>query len=84
MGGPKPPHDANAPSVELIANAGDGRAFIAFYRDAERAKHFKGQLKRNAERFHGSVERHGSVSIVWTRKPTTGVSRIEECAFAGI
>jgi hypothetical protein len=81
-GGPRAPGDRNAPDVELIVNDGGAMAFIGYYKEVERAKRFESDLRRNARRFNGSVERRGPVSVVWVRKPSPDERRrIEGCAF---
>jgi hypothetical protein len=84
VGGPKPSGDRNAPDVELIVsgNGGGPGAFLAFYEEVERAKRLESDLRRNAQRFDGSLQRRGSVSIVWVGNLSADDRRrIEGCAF---
>jgi hypothetical protein len=81
LGGPRSPGDRNAPDVELIVRGKGADAFLAFYKQVERARHYENDLRRNAKRINGSVERRGSVSVVWVRKPPAEARRIERCAF---
>lgn len=66
VGGPRPPGDRNAPDVELIVQNERAPTFIAFYRSVARANRYEREIRHNARRFNGSVDRHGAVTIVWT------------------
>jgi len=82
LGGPRPPHDANAPDVELVVNDRAPSPFIAFYRRLTRARHLEPMIRNGAARIHGaSVERHGAVTIFWpaSPEPKTG-AQIARCA----
>ena len=46
-------------------------AFVALYADPGRAKEHAPWIRRNARRFHGSVDRLGRVTIVWVKPPST-------------
>ena len=81
VGGPRSAGDRNAPDVELVVNGEGAGAFVGFYKQVERARRYESQLKRNARRFNGSVERRGPVSIVWVRKAPAESRRIERCVF---
>src|SRR6266516_5841342 len=84
VGGPRASGDRNAPDVELIVsgNSGGPGAFLAFYKKVKRAKRLESDLRRNAQRFNGSAERRGPVSIVWVGKLSADDRRrIEGCAF---
>ncbi len=80
VGGPRSPDDRNAPDVELVVSGGGADAFLAFYKKVERARRYASDLRRNARRINGSVERRGSVSVVWVQKPPAEARRIEGCA----
>jgi hypothetical protein len=85
LGGPRPPHNLNAPDVELIVNERPaGPTFLAFYRRVDRARRLEPMIQRRAARIHGaSVERHGTVTIFWSTKPAPDTrAQIERCAFA--
>jgi hypothetical protein len=80
-GGARPPGDTNAPNVELIASGPQAYAFLAFYDTAARAQKYAPMIRRNAKRFHGIVERHGKLTILWVRGgSTTDGSKIRNCA----
>src|SRR5258706_15166010 len=71
LGGPRPPGDANAPNVELIAGGRQAYAFLAFYDSSTRARKYAPMIRRNAQRFHGTLERHGKLTILWVRGSNT-------------
>ncbi|SRR6266480_446391 len=83
LGGPRPPHDANAPDVELIVNDRGPSPFIAFYRRLTRARQLEPMIRERAARIHGaSVERRGTVTIFWPASPEPKIrAQIERCAF---
>jgi hypothetical protein len=66
-GGPVPPegHGPGGPEGELILSD----ALIAFYTDPSTAKRAEPEVLHNARRFHGEVERRGTVTILWIQRP---------------
>ena len=74
--------DKNAPDYQLVIQrrrAGDG-AFIAFYADRARAERYASAIRRRAQRFgRSSVERRGTVTIVWVRLPQERRERVRDC-----
>ena len=74
--------DKNAPDYQLVIQrrrAGDG-AFIAFYADPARADRYAAAIGRRRRRFgRASVERRGSVTIVWVRLPQERRERVRDC-----
>jgi hypothetical protein len=61
---------APAPDEELIANDvrhGRVMVFAGYYDDEARASRLEPSIRRNARRFDGSVERHGTVTLLWVR-----------------
>jgi hypothetical protein len=75
--------DRNAPDDGLLAYSSGAHAEIAFYDDADRAARLEPELRANAKRFHGEVERAGRATIVWLTKPPPAVKmRVERCVFA--
>lgn len=61
----------NSPDGELIAGYLPSGALIAFYRDIKKAKGLEPAVLRNARRIHSQVERAGTVTILWLRRPST-------------
>jgi hypothetical protein len=83
VGGEPEPGDTDAPDAELIANdvrGGRGMVFIAYYDDEGRAERLEPSLRRNARRFDGFVERHGTLTLLWVRgeRSQTG-ERVRDC-----
>jgi hypothetical protein len=77
-GGPVFPSESQAPEGadgELIVGSGAGGAFIAFYRDASRAKRLEPDVAQNARRLGGQAERRGAVTVLWIRPPTSGLRK---------
>lgn len=75
------PGDANAPDIgELVIQNG---TFVAFYSDQARANRLADSVRKNAERLHGTITRHGRITVVYTRVApgSTGKpdARIEGC-----
>jgi hypothetical protein len=70
MGAERQPDDRDAPDEELIANDvrhGRVMVFAGYYDDEARASRLEPSIRRNARRFDGSVERHGTVTLLWVR-----------------
>ena len=61
----------NSPDGELIAGYLQNGALIAFYRDIKKAEGLGPAVLRNARRLHSHVERAGTVTILWVRRPST-------------
>jgi hypothetical protein len=79
-GGPVPPegHGPGGPEGELIVSD----ALIAFYIDPRTAKRAESEVRHNARSFHGEVERHDSVTIIWLQPPPKDLrSNVHECVF---
>ena len=66
------PSDRDAPDVELVVSGRAG-AFLAFYDELARAEQLDPELRENAERFDGDVERIDRVTIIFTKKPSDAV-----------
>jgi hypothetical protein len=69
-GAERSPDDADAPDEELIANdilRGRVMVLAAYYDDEDRAERYEPALRRNARTFDGSVERHGTLTLLWVR-----------------
>jgi hypothetical protein len=83
-GGPVfPQQSPSSPDGELIAGDRDGGAFIAFYTDASKAQRLEPDIRRNASRFRGLVERQGAVTVLWIHQPASSLRRaVLACAFA--
>jgi hypothetical protein len=68
--GERSPDDADAPDEELIANdilKGRVMVLAAYYDDEDRAERYEPALRRNARTFDGSVERYGTLTLLWVR-----------------
>jgi hypothetical protein len=83
VGGEPSRDDRDAPDAELIANdvrGGRVMVFIAYYDDEDRAERLEPSLRRNARRFDGSVERHGSLTLLWVRGERSQMGeRVRDC-----
>src|SRR5260221_9390088 len=80
VGGPRSAGDATAPNVELIATGRQAYAFLAFYDLSPRATKYARMIRSNAQRFHGTVERHGKLTILWVHGSKTPEGhRIRNC-----
>jgi hypothetical protein len=83
VGGEASKDDTDAPDAELIANdvrGGRVMVFIAYYDDEGRAERLAPSLRRNARRFNGLVERHGTLTLLWVdgeRRPMG--DRVRDC-----
>jgi hypothetical protein len=76
--------DTDAPDDGILAYSSGTHAEIAFYDDLDRAVRFESEIRANAKRFDGEVERVARATIVWLMKPSpTARTRIERCVFAG-
>ncbi len=80
---PSTPATPHSPDGELIAGAANtGGAFVAFYGTPDKAKRLEPEVRRNAARFGGQVERHGAVTVLWIHPPSsTARTTMEKCAF---
>jgi hypothetical protein len=80
VGGPASKGDTNAPNTELIVSAPGAGAFLAYYDDIGRADKLAVMIRRRARAFHGSLERHGHLTILWVRGANTpDAERIKAC-----
>jgi hypothetical protein len=83
VGGEPSRGDTDAPDAELIANdvrGGRVMVFIAYYDDEGRAERLEPSLRRNARRFDGFVERHGTVTLLWVRGELSPIAgRVRDC-----
>ena len=80
MGGVRAAGDANAPDTELVVGGPEMSLFLAYYDEEARAERYAPQLERNAQRFHGRVERHGKLTIVWVHGVDSAESeRVRRC-----
>ena len=61
----------NSPEDELIARYPPHGALIAFYRDIKKAERLEPAVLSNARRLHSQVERAGTLTILWMRRPST-------------
>jgi hypothetical protein len=80
QGGPVPPegHGPGGPEGELIVSD----ALIAFYIDSGTAKRAEPEVLHNARGFHGEVERHGAVTVLWLQPPPNDLrSSVHRCVF---
>jgi hypothetical protein len=73
----------NSPDGELIAGYLPNGAFIAFYRNVEKAERLEPAVLRNARRLHSQIERAGAVTIVWVRPPTATLGRALQACVPG-
>jgi hypothetical protein len=71
-----------APDLELRLDPGPA-AFVALYADPRRAKENAPSIRRNARRFHGSVDRLGRVTIVWVKPPNAALRATVHGCVAG-
>jgi hypothetical protein len=66
------------PEGELIVSD----ALIAFYIDAATAKRAEPEVLHNARSFHGEVERHAAVTVLWLQTPPKNLrSSVHGCVF---
>lgn len=73
-GGPVlPPQGPGSPNGELIVGDGHDGAFIAFYTNPSRAKQLEPEIIQNARHLGGHVERHGAVTVLRIRPPTSQI-----------
>jgi PASTA domain-containing protein len=61
--------EEDAPDLELVLQPGPP-TFVALYADPGRARENAPQIRRNARRFDGIVERLGRVTIIWVKPPS--------------
>ena len=81
LGGRRKPDDLNAPDEELVASGNSAWAFLAFYKDPARAEKYAPQIADRTKDFDGSIERHGTLTIVWVRgRDGDGGKAIRDCA----
>lgn len=75
------PDDFDAPDTELTVHTTDAVALLAFYGDEQRAQRVAADVKKNARAARATVERHGSLTIVWIRGARSrGADTIRSCA----
>jgi hypothetical protein len=74
---------ANSPDGELIAGYLPNGALIAFYRNVEKAQRLEPAVLRNARRLRAQVERSGTVTIFWLRRPTATLRRAVQACLPG-
>jgi hypothetical protein len=79
--GLRAPDDADAPDVELIVGGKDASAFLGFYEDAQRAEKNASTVKKSVTSTDAvTVERHGKLTIAWTRgKDSAEAGTIKGC-----
>jgi hypothetical protein len=82
-GGPVYPQQSpTSPDGELIVGSAKGGAFIAFYTGAARAAQLEPEVRQNARRSGGQVERRGAVTVLLFRHPASNVRQaVLTCAF---
>lgn len=69
--------------MELIVGGKGASAFAAFYKDSAGAKRYESEIRKNATRFHGGVQRRGRVTVVWVRR-SLARARIKRCVFGSV
>ena len=75
--------DPNAPNDAILAYLSGSHAEIAFYDDLARAKRYEPEIRENAKRFDGAVDRIGKATIVWLAKPSKDAADgVERCVAA--
>jgi hypothetical protein len=83
VGGEASKDDTDAPDAELIANdvrGGRVMVFVAYYDDEGRAERLATRLRRNARRFDGVVERHGTITLLWVGGARSSIGdRARDC-----
>jgi hypothetical protein len=81
--GERSPDDRDAPDAELIAGdvlRGRVTVFAGYYDDEDRAERYEPALRRNARSFDGTVERHGTLTLLWVRgNETRFAERVRDC-----
>jgi hypothetical protein len=78
---PHPPGSSSADGELVVGDAASG-AFIAFYRDAGRARRLEAGVVRNAVRVGWKVEQRGAVTVIWVRPPASELRNgVDACAF---
>jgi hypothetical protein len=70
---PPDPYDGHAADGEVTLADGKTAGFIAFYRDARRARRLESEVAANAKHLGGEIERRGAVTLLWTRPPSRGL-----------
>jgi hypothetical protein len=85
-GGPAFPPNPTAPMGlvgELVVVNGAAPTFIAFYSNPSEAQQLEPEIVHNAKRLGAQLERHGAVTVLWSRPPTSQLrNRLEACAFS--
>ena len=78
-GGPVfPQQGPNSADGELITEG----AFIAFYTNPHEAARLEPEVKQNAKRFGGQVDRNGAVTVLWIHPPASRLhDTVSRCAF---
>ncbi|TMK40469.1 MAG: hypothetical protein E6G56_07345 [Actinobacteria bacterium] len=64
-----------APIGELITTG----TFIAFYSNQADANRAKPSVARNAARLHGSITRHGNITVIYLYPTDTNRKKVERC-----
>jgi hypothetical protein len=82
-GGPVlPPQGGNSPDGELTVVNGGVAGFIAFYSDTREAQRLEPEVAKTAQRLGGQIQRHGAITVIWTRRPMASLRHnVETCAF---
>lgn len=73
--------DDDAPDRTLMVYGAEVGAYLAYYDDEERAEGLTAELKESAKSYDGRIDRHGRLTIIWTRGgDSREASAIEACA----
>lgn len=78
------PDDTDAPDTELIVGGNDASAFLGFYDDEQRAERNAPEIETSVTSTNGiEVERHGKLTIAWTRgRDTDEANTITDCVLS--
>jgi hypothetical protein len=69
-GGAPQTKDSASPRYQIVLDSRHGGGYIGLYKNVSRATRVAKQLRKNAKRTTGaSVERHGSINILWIDLP---------------
>jgi hypothetical protein len=80
LGGRPTLGDENAPDLELVLSSKGASGLVALYADPARAEDNERQIRRTVRGTHGTIERMGRVTIVWTEPPDTALrARVVDC-----
>jgi hypothetical protein len=74
----------SSPDGELIAGYLPNGALIAFYRGIKKAQGLEPAVLSNARRLHSQIERAGTVTILWVRRPSTTLRRAVKACVPGV